>query len=177
MLILILVLKASGQSMKRSMSLDMPIIYHSSIKAWRDWSSYNLKTINLSTMVGTNHPALQLCNELGLIYALPFTYACDIATLIFSRIFDEFPNLRICTLEGRVPYFVPALMDSLDKVRWKRHKIKLKPSDFILLVTSTRAVQRTKNGYIIRWKRGLSVILLSAGTMRTRTRAELGQIR
>jgi predicted TIM-barrel fold metal-dependent hydrolase len=110
--------------------LNMPIIYHSSIKAWRDWSSYNLKTINLSTMVGTNHSALQICNELGLLYALPFTYACDIATLIFSRTLDEFPNLRICTLEGRVPSYVPALMDSLDQVRWKRHKIKMKPSEY-----------------------------------------------
>jgi predicted TIM-barrel fold metal-dependent hydrolase len=110
--------------------LNMPIIYHSSIKAFRDWTSYNLKTINLSTMVGTNHPALRICNELGLLYALPFTYACDIASLIFSRTFDEFPNLRICTLEGRVPSYVPALMDSLDQVRWKRHKIKMKPSEY-----------------------------------------------
>jgi predicted TIM-barrel fold metal-dependent hydrolase len=109
---------------------DMPIIYHSSIKAWRDWTSYNLKTINLSTMVGTNNAALQRVNELGLLYALPFTYACDIATLIFSRIFDEFPNLRICTLEGRVPSFVPALMDALDQVRAKRHRIKRKPSEY-----------------------------------------------
>jgi uncharacterized protein len=108
----------------------MPIIYHSSIKAWRDWTSYNLKTINLSTMVGTNNAALQRVNELGLLYALPFTYACDIATLIFSRIFDEFPNLRICTLEGRVPSFVPALMDALDQVRAKRHRIKRKPSEY-----------------------------------------------
>jgi predicted TIM-barrel fold metal-dependent hydrolase len=109
---------------------DMPIIYHSSIKAWRDWTSYNLKTVNLSTMVGTNHSALQTVNELGLVYALPFTYACDIATLIFSRTFDEFPNLRICTLEGRVPSFVPALMDALDQVRWKRHRIKRKASEY-----------------------------------------------
>ena len=109
---------------------NMAIIYHTSIKAYRDWSSYNLKTVNLSTMVGTNHVALQKVNELGLLYAFPFTYACDIATLIFSRIFDEFPNLRICTLEGRVPSFVPALMDSLDQVRWKRHRIRRKPSEY-----------------------------------------------
>jgi predicted TIM-barrel fold metal-dependent hydrolase len=110
---------------------NMPIIYHSSIKAYRDWSSYNLKSINLSTMVGTNHPALRICNELGLLYALPFTYACDIASLIFSKTFDQYPNLRICTLEGRLPSYIPALMDSLDQVRWKRHKIQMKPSEYI----------------------------------------------
>lgn len=109
---------------------NMPIIFHTSIKAYRDWSSYNLKTINLSTMVATNHPAVQKVNELGLLYTFPFTYACDIASLIFSKTFDEFPNIRICTLEGRVPSFVSALMDALDQVKWKRHRIKRKPSEY-----------------------------------------------
>src|SRR5919109_1398392 len=36
---------------------NMPIIYHTSIKAYRDRSSYNLKTINLNPMLATNHPA------------------------------------------------------------------------------------------------------------------------
>jgi predicted TIM-barrel fold metal-dependent hydrolase len=112
--------------------LDIPLIYHSGDKQWRDWSSYNWKTIKNKTLVGIEHHALQTVNDLGLLYGLPFTYACDIASLIFSGAFDRFPNLRLCTLEGRVPSFVPALMDALDQVRPRSCPVKLerKPSEY-----------------------------------------------
>jgi predicted TIM-barrel fold metal-dependent hydrolase len=112
--------------------LDMPIIYHSGDKQWRDWSSYNWATIKNKTLVGITHDALQSVNDLGLLYGLPFTYACDIASLIFSGAFDRFPKLRICTLEGRVPSFVPALMDALDQVRPRSmpYKLARKPSEY-----------------------------------------------
>lgn len=113
--------------------LDMPIVYHTSNRQWKDWSSYNYQTINLPELVGASHAALQRVGDLGLLYGLPFTYACDIAELIFSGTLDQFPNLRFCLLEGRVASYIPALMDSLEQVRLKRlsHKIKRRPSEYL----------------------------------------------
>ncbi|MGH9856486.1 MAG: amidohydrolase family protein [Acidobacteriota bacterium] len=113
--------------------LDMPVIYHSSNRQWKDWSSYDYKTINIPEMVGANHKALQRVGDLGLLYGLPFTYACDMAELIFSGTLDQFSNLRFCFLEGRVASYIPALMDSLNQVRLKRlsQKIQRPPSEYL----------------------------------------------
>jgi predicted TIM-barrel fold metal-dependent hydrolase len=113
--------------------LDVPIVYHTSNRKWKDWSSYDYKTINISELVGANHKALQRVGDLGLLYGLPFTYACDIAELIFSGTLDKFPNLRFCLLEGRVASYIPALMDSLNQVRLKRlnYRIQRRPSEYL----------------------------------------------
>ena len=113
--------------------LNMPIVYHSSNRQWKDWSSYDYKSINIAEMVGANHKALQRVGDLGLLYGLPFTYACDLAELIFSGTLDQFPNLRFCFLEGRVASYIPALMDSLNQVRLKRlsQKIQRRPSEYL----------------------------------------------
>lgn len=113
--------------------LDMPIVYHTSNRQWKDWSSYDYKTINIPELVGANHKALQRVGDLGLLYGLPFTYACDIAELIFSGTLDRFPNLRFCLLEGRVASYIPALMDSLEQVRLKRlsYRIEHRPSEYL----------------------------------------------
>lgn len=113
--------------------LDMPVVYHTSNRQWKDWSSYNYKTINIPELVGASHAALQRVGDLGLLYGLPFTYACDIAELIFSGTLDQFPNLRFCLLEGRVASYIPALFDSLEQVRLDRlnYKIERRPREYL----------------------------------------------
>jgi predicted TIM-barrel fold metal-dependent hydrolase len=114
--------------------LDLPIIYHAGTREWRDWSSYNLQTVILSTLVGSSHNALLNTHDLSLLYGAPFTYACEIADLIFSGTLDRFPNLRFAFLEGRLASYAPALMDSLDQVRlderYDRIKLQRKPSEY-----------------------------------------------
>lgn len=105
--------------------LDMPLLYHAAEKQSRDWSSYNWGSIVNPSIVGASHPALQNVGELGLLYGFPFTYACEIANLIFSGTLDRFPRLRFAFLEGRLPSYTPALMDALDQVR--HHSLSYKP--------------------------------------------------
>jgi aminocarboxymuconate-semialdehyde decarboxylase len=98
--------------------LNLPILIHYADKTWRDWASYDWRKVWLPNLVGVHHPAFQRVGaDLGPLYGFPFTYACDMADLIFSGTLDRFPTLRIAFLEGRLPSYIPALMDALDQVR------------------------------------------------------------
>jgi predicted TIM-barrel fold metal-dependent hydrolase len=68
-------------------------------------------------------------NALAFLLAFPFRYMVDIGSLILRGALKEFPNLRICFVEGSAA-FVPWLMERLDMDIKARDRLGKLPSEF-----------------------------------------------
>lgn len=68
-------------------------------------------------------------NALPFLLAFPFRYMVDIGSLILRGALKEFPELRICFVEGSAA-FVPWLMDRLDMDPKAKQKLGKRPREF-----------------------------------------------
>jgi len=102
--------------------LDIPILVH-------DTASDRAGHPN-PALVGIEQLFLEVDNnKLPFLLAFPFRYIVDIGSLILRGALKEFPNLRICFVEGSAS-FVPWLMNRLDMDLAAKEKLGKAPSEF-----------------------------------------------
>ena len=102
--------------------LDIPILVHDTASDRQDHPNPALVGIEQLYLEADN-------NALPFLLAFPFRYIVDMGSLILRGALKEFPDLRICFVEGSAA-FVPWLMNRLDMDPNGRKKLGKDPSEF-----------------------------------------------
>ena len=102
--------------------LDIPILVHDTASDRQDHPNPALVGIEQLYLEADN-------NALPFLLAFPFRYIVDMGSLILRGALKEFPDLRICFVEGSAA-FVPWLMNRLDMDPNGRKKLGKNPSEF-----------------------------------------------
>ncbi len=102
--------------------LDIPILVHDTASDRQDHPNPALVGIEQLFLEADN-------NALPFLLAFPFRYIVDMGSLILRGALKEFPDLRICFVEGSAA-FVPWLMNRLDMDPNGRKKLGKDPSEF-----------------------------------------------
>ena len=102
--------------------LDVPILVHDTASDRQGHPNPALVGIEQLFLEADN-------NALPFLLAFPFRYIVDMGSLILRGALKEFPDLRICFVEGSAA-FVPWLMNRLDMDPDARKKLGKAPSEF-----------------------------------------------